>query len=59
MSFGRLLLHVRIFQSLWIRSMVSFTAPALVYGPKYRHLSFFMVLENRTLGNGSSVVTLM
>ena len=37
----------------------TFTAPALVYGPKYRHLSFFIVLENRTLGNGSSVVTLI
>ena len=59
MSFGRERLQVRILYSLWIKSMVSFTAPALVYGPKYLLLSFFICREKRTLGNASPTVTLM
>ena len=59
MSLGRTRLQVRIRYSLWIRSIVSFTAPALVYGPKYLFLSFFMVRENCTRGKSSPTVTLI
>ena len=37
--------------------MVSFTAPALVYGPKYFALSFFIRLAIITRGKGSFTVT--
>ncbi len=59
MSRGKTLLQVLSPQALLTSSIVSLTAPALVYGPKYRDLSFFCRREKRTLGKSSPRVTLM